>query len=310
KGPIPTATDDNDARKALQRYLSSDAAGKWLLVVDNADDMKLLFGAPDAPGGIHQYLPKRGDGVILFTTRSNEVAVSIGRSDVVATVKLLEKLAYLPLAITQAAAYLSVKKMPSAGYLELFNATEADAFQSMSEEYRDDTGYEGSQKTIATTWLVSFNQIWNTDPAAARLLCCLSCVEAKGIPQSLLQLGSAQQLATAIGTLCAYAFLVRRNVSKVFGMHRLVQLAARNQLRRAGHEIQEMKEAVRQIQEVFPNDDHENRHKWREYLPHAFQVLGKDTKVDSEEKNALSFWVGRCLQVDGRSKEAVFYLEE
>ncbi|KAH7012172.1 acyl transferase/acyl hydrolase/lysophospholipase [Microdochium trichocladiopsis] len=336
---IPTAADDNDARKALQRYLSSDAAGKWLLVVDNADDTRLLFGAPDAPGGIHLYLPKRGDGVTLFTTRSNEVAVSVGRNDVVelgemapkeanffltksvvqqnllcdevATVKLLKKLTYLPLAITQAAAYLSVKRMPAAEYLELLSATEADAIGLMSEGFRDDTRYEGSQNTIATTWLVSFDQIRNTDPAAAKLLSFLSCIEAKGIPQSLLpQLGSAQQLASAIGTLCAYAFLVRRNVSKVFDMHRLVQLAARNQLRQAGHEIQEMREAVRHIREVFPDDDYENRDEWREYLPHAFRVLSKDTGVDSEERNNLSFWVGRCLRVDGRSKEAVFHLEE
>jgi len=61
---------------------------------------------------------------------------------------------------------------------------------------------------------------------------------------------------------------------------------------------------------VFPNDDYENRDKWREYLPYAFRVLGKDIGVDSEEKYNLSFWIGRCLQVDGRIKEAVFYFKQ
>jgi len=334
---IPTTADDNDARRTLQRYLSSDGAGKWLLIMDNADDMELLF---TAPSGMIQYLPERGNGVILYTTRSNEVAVSMARSDNVvelgemdsqeahkflmkslghttllcdeiSTNKLLEKLTYLPLAITQAATYLRINKMPLADYLELLDTTEADAIGLMSEDFRDDTRYRGSQNTIATTWLVSFEQIRSTKPVVAELLSFLSCIEAKGIPQSLLpQLGSAQQLASAIGTLCAYSFLVRRGTSRVFDMHRLVQLAARNQLRQAGGEGQEIRKAVQHILEVFPNDDYENRDKWREYLPHAFRVLGKDIGVDSEEKYNLSFWIGRCLQVDGRIKEAVFYFKQ
>ncbi|KXJ94832.1 acyl transferase/acyl hydrolase/lysophospholipase, partial [Microdochium bolleyi] len=336
---IPTAADDKDARTTLRQYLSSDAAGKWLVIVDNADDMKLLFGPPGAPGGICQYLPRKGDGVTLFTTRSNEVAVSVGGSEVVelgdmhpkearefltkfviqksllhdeaATEKLLEKLTYLPLAISQAAAYLNIKKMPATEYLELFDATEGDAIELMSETFRDDTQYEGSQHTITTTWLVSFEQIRNSDPAATKLLSFISYVEAKGIPQSLLpRFESAHQLAKAIGTLCAYAFLSRRGDSKVFDMHRLVQLAARNQLRQAGREAEQMRETIQHVAEVFPTDAWENRDTWREYLPHASRLLNSTNRVDTAETIALSFWVGRCLRADGRIKEAVRYLED
>ncbi|KAH7025072.1 uncharacterized protein B0I36DRAFT_332488 [Microdochium trichocladiopsis] len=336
---IPTAADNDDARKALRRYLSSDSAGKWLLVVDNADDMKLLFSTPEAPGGLNQYLPKSRHGVTLFTTRFTEVAFSVAGSDVVelhemdpeeakafmtksvaqkdllrddaVTATLLEKLAYLPLAITQAAAYLNIKKTPAAEYLKLLDATEADAIGLMSEEFRDDTRYEGSRNAVATTWLVSFDHIRDSDPAAAELLSFVSCIEAKGIPQSLLpRFEPAQQLASAIGTLCAYAFLTWRGDSKIFDMHRLVQLAARNQLRQAGLEAQEMRKAIRHVQYVFPDDDYENRETWREYLPHAFRLLSSGDGDDMEEKYTLNFWVGRCLLADGRVKEAVRHLEE
>ncbi|KAJ1329894.1 cGAMP-activated phospholipase [Microdochium nivale] len=336
---IPTTTENNDARKALKQYLSSHASSKWLLVVDNADDTGLLFGTPEAPGGINQYLPRSPDGITLFTTRSNEVAFSVAGPEVVdlhemtsteatvfltksvaqqsllqdevATTKLLETLTYLPLAIKQAAAYMSVKKMPVAEYLELLDSTEVDAIGLMSKEFWDDTRYEGSQNAVAATWLVSFAQIRNSDPEAADLLSFVSCIEAKGIPQSLLpQSGSAQQLASSIGTLCAYAFLARRGNSEVFDMHRLVQLAARNQLRQAGLEAQEIRGAVRHVMEVFPSDDYDNRSTWREYLPHIFRLLSRDDGDDMEERYELSFWIGRCLLVDGRIKEAVQYLEE
>jgi hypothetical protein len=39
---IPQATDDEDVKEPVRQYLSSDAAGKWLLIVDNVDDINLL----------------------------------------------------------------------------------------------------------------------------------------------------------------------------------------------------------------------------------------------------------------------------
>jgi hypothetical protein len=41
---IPQARDGEDVKELVRQYLSSDATGKWLLIVDNADDIRLLFG--------------------------------------------------------------------------------------------------------------------------------------------------------------------------------------------------------------------------------------------------------------------------
>ncbi|KAK4148384.1 nucleoside phosphorylase domain-containing protein [Chaetomidium leptoderma] len=256
KLPIQSGGEDDDLKESVRRYLSSEAAGPWLLVVDNADDRDILFGSADLPGGISQYLPESDDGLTLFTTRSREVAVSVTGRDVIeldkmdppeaaeflensliqkdivrdeaATAELLEELTYLPLAITQAAAYINIKQVPLAEYVELLHGTQQDIIGLMSKEFRDNTRYPGSQNAVATTWLVSFDQIRKSDNAAADLLSFISCIEPKGIPQSLFpRSDSTEQLVDAIGTLCAYAFLTRRGDSKVFDMHGLVHLATR-----------------------------------------------------------------------------------
>jgi hypothetical protein len=143
---IPQATDgDEDVKELVREYLSSDATGKWLLIVDNADDINLVFGGEQQAQGIIDYLPQSKNGVIMFTTRYQEVATQIADNDVIEVeqmngdeaVSFLEKslasnsvarkqvsdnranatellgaLAYLPLAIAQAAAYLSSEQKP------------------------------------------------------------------------------------------------------------------------------------------------------------------------------------------------------
>jgi hypothetical protein len=182
--------------------------------VDNADDMDMFFGSSDEPGGIDQYLPESESGRTLFTTRSRKAALSVARHDVIElhemgsqeAMSLLEKsihrkdlldteapvadllreLTYLPLAIVQAAAYLDMNPVSISKYLGLLRGTEQDMVGLMSEEFRDDTRYRGSQNAVATTWLVSFNQIRKSDPAATDLLSFLSCIEPKAIPLSIL----------------------------------------------------------------------------------------------------------------------------
>ncbi|RYP33538.1 hypothetical protein DL767_004713 [Monosporascus sp. MG133] len=336
---IQSGGKDDDIKESVRRYLSSEAAGPWLFVVDNADDRDILFGSADMPGGISGYLPESDDGLTLFTTRSREVAVSVTGSDMIdldkmdsqeaaelleksltqkvmvrdeaATAELLEELTYLPLAITQAAAYINVKQVPLAEYVELLHGTQQDIVGLMRKEFRDNTRYPGSQNAVATTWLVSFDQIRKCDNAAADLLSFISCIEPKGIPQSLLPGSeSTEQLADAIGTLCAYAFLTRRGDSKVFDMHSLVHLATRIWVQREGLSVTTDEKATRHLAAVLPSDDYANRNVWREYLPHAFKVLQYSKELDMEEKSDLLFWVGRCLKVDGRIKEAVRSLEE
>lgn len=56
-------------KETVRRYLSGKAAGRWLLVVDNADDEEILFGTAENCQGVVDYLPNSEDGLTLFTTR-------------------------------------------------------------------------------------------------------------------------------------------------------------------------------------------------------------------------------------------------
>ncbi|EXA33707.1 hypothetical protein FOVG_15010 [Fusarium oxysporum f. sp. pisi HDV247] len=186
---IPAADSDN-AIESVREYLSSRRAGKWLLVVDNADDANIVMGSAGAESGIYQSLPKSDEGRILFTTRYRKVAVSVaGRnvlevpamsredarsyfkqaliqkmslSDKQVIDHLLALLTHLPLAITQAAAYLNENQISLTEYLQLFENTDRDRIELLSAEFQDNTRYKQSQGPVATTWFISFNQIRGT----------------------------------------------------------------------------------------------------------------------------------------------------
>ncbi|KAI8656304.1 NB-ARC domain-containing protein [Fusarium sp. Ph1] len=329
---------DEDPKEIIREFLSSDKAGKWLLIIDNADDMSVLYGSTQQPGGIADFLPDSDNGRILFTTRSQGVAVGVAGSCVVelsemgpeeakallqkSLIKkdqvqddelvgeLLQKLTHLPLAISQASAYMNTNKVPIKEYLRLFQNTDKDMVELLSRGFRDGSHYRSAQGAVATTWIVSFNQIRDTDGDAARLLSFAAHIEPKAIPRTLLPtMGSEQRMTQAIGTLCGYSFLNRQEDSETFDMHSLVHLATK--LWNASHDLerQQRQAATIRLAEVFPTDAWENRELWRQYLPHALRVLKRAVSDESKEFCELGFWVGRCLLRDGRTREAVDLLE-
>jgi tetratricopeptide (TPR) repeat protein len=340
-------TREDDAKKLVKEHLSADQAGPWLLVLDNADDHDILYGTEHA-AGIIDYLPESEKGMTVFTTRVQELAVSLTRGDVIElgsmskpdamnflekslirknlaedrkeAEELLDELACLPLAIAQAAAYLNMNRTTIAKYLRLLRHTEQDTISLMSKEFRDQTRYKGSANAVASTWVVSFSQLRERDAVAADLLAFISCIEWKAIPQSLLpKVQSQERMEEAIGTLCGYSFLSRREGDNTgefdrgeewYDLHRLVHLATRVWVDKYGNTADVAQQALAHIAEVFPTDDFTNQAVWRAYMPHALRLLDTKASVDVQSRAKLSFWVGRCLDFDGRVPEAVRWLEE
>jgi tetratricopeptide (TPR) repeat protein len=329
-------SEDQDVKDSVRQYLSSEAAGRWLLIVDNADDVNIVCGSPGTAEGLQSYIPRSENGRIVFTTRFRDIAVEVADetlnldefslseaqgllgklvtrkdliSDTALTTALLHELTLLPLAITQAAAYLERNQESVAGYLGLLRNTEKDMVELLSEELPDRTRYKESKNAVATTWIVSFKKIREQDRNAADLLSFMSQIEPKSIPESLLpELDSKVQTARAIGTLCAYAFVSKRD--EKLDMHSLVHLATRIWLRREGLEMQTIETAVRSLAGSFPTGEFENQHTWRTYLPHALRLLQRPGASDIEERYTLYLQVGRCLLDEGRIREAVHCLEE
>jgi tetratricopeptide (TPR) repeat protein len=134
----------------------------------------------------------------------------------------------------------------------------------------------------------------------------ISCLDPKGIPQSLLPPGkSRKKEIDAIGTLNAYSFISRRSADIALDLHRLVHLAMRSWLQKENLLIQTTERAILRLEEVFPDDNHKNRIVWRIYLPHARFILKFDL-VDKDRGNRIDLmWrCGNCLYRDGRWDEA------
>jgi hypothetical protein len=303
-----------------------------VFIVDNADDADLLFNE------LEEYIPANENGTVLLTTRSPDVAVSFAQTDTIelqkmtpeeatiflakvvredllydqkSTAQLLEELFMLPLAITQAAFYMSRLGISTSRYLEIMHNTERDRANLASRSFHDNTRYPKSSNAVATTWFISFDQIKKIDPLAAELLGFLSYIEPKAIPRSVLPpLTSEEEMEFAIGTLCGYAFLTKRDDRRIFDMHGLVQLSTRLWLKEQGQEHQAIESAIRRMEGCFPSDDYTNREIWRAYLPHALQVIRLDEDKDISERYLLLSKVAYCISADGRAKDAISYFEE
>ena len=67
---VPGIDDQKaDVKLLVKTTLSQESHSRWLMIIDNADYMELLFGTI----AICDCLPSSPTGSILFTTRNNEV---------------------------------------------------------------------------------------------------------------------------------------------------------------------------------------------------------------------------------------------
>ncbi|KAH8595497.1 hypothetical protein B0O99DRAFT_544164 [Bisporella sp. PMI_857] len=333
---IPGSDEDKvDAKKLVQGYLSKESAGRWLLVFDNADDVNMwITQSGSGSARLIDYLPRSTQGHIIFTTRDRKTAVKLAHRNVVEvpdmdenvaiqllhkclvnpdlvnnrpdTTALLKELTYLPLAIVQAAAYINENRIAFVDYLSLLADQEEAVIDLLSEEFEDDGRYSNIKNPVATTWLISFEQIRHRDPLAADYLSFMACIDIKDIPQSLLPPGASRKKEIdAIGTLDAYSFIIKRSAELAFDLHRLVYLATRNWLRNKERIAQWTERAIARLEEVIPDYKHQNRSLWRTYLPHARCVLMSDVvEKDTVKRIDLAWRFGMCLYSDGRFNEA------
>jgi tetratricopeptide (TPR) repeat protein len=289
--------------EAMRRWLEQHPG--WMLIFDNARDAEV----------IRPYLPHGAAGHALITSRDPnwrgaasplEVRTLLredaarfllertGQSDEAASRDLAAELSDLPLALEQAGAYIEETGEALARYAELFGARRRE----LQLEERPPAGYPD---TVATTWLLSFQQAEQQAPAAADLLRLCAFLAPDDIPLSMLRVGAehlpaalaaavTDQLACnrTIAALRRYSLITKHDDS--FSIHRLVQLVARDQLtedeRRRWAEV-----AVRIVNQVFPFESEDPR-TWpicEKLLPHAQAAIeeGGGGQVDAEATTRL-----------------------
>jgi tetratricopeptide (TPR) repeat protein len=329
---------NEDPKRLLQSYLSQASAGQWLLVFDNADDISLWTrsqGSDQVSSQLMDYLPTSPDGHIVFTSRDRKTAYDLVQRGHIIEVSelsedvamdllqkyvpghdlskhkddvkfLLQQLTYLPLAIVQVASYIDKNSISLAEYLSLLADQEEEVIDLLSEHFEDDSRYRDVKNPVAITWLISFEQIRLRDPLAAEYLSFMACIDSKDVPLSLLPPGlSRKKEIDALETLIAYSFVYKRQADSSLDVHRLVHLATRNWLRRNKLLVQWAEIAVNRLDDVFPDQEHQNRSVWRRYLAHAQSALNSRlVDQDGERRIDLAWKVGNCLDSDGRWKEA------
>ncbi|KAE8361552.1 purine and uridine phosphorylase [Aspergillus caelatus] len=309
-----------EVKQKIKACLSQESAGKWLLLFDNADDME-MWGKDNTNNPVlTDFLPQSEQGHILFTTRSRKVAVKLVSSHVIiisepdtetavkilqkslvektllndhdTTITLLEQLAFLPLAITQAAAYINENSIGLSDYIILLQEQEPDVIELLCEDFGDERRYKDTQNPVALTWLISFQQIQQSNELAADYLSFMACINPRGIPQSLLpQPISTKKRIDAIGLLKSFSFIIH--------------LAIRNWMRKSQQFSRHILKTADRLSEAFPNHDHTNRKVWREYLPYAFSLIAEaDFQKEQEIYINLIMNIGNCLYSDGRWEEA------
>jgi tetratricopeptide (TPR) repeat protein len=140
----------------------------------------------------------------------------------------------------------------------------------------------------------------------------MSCIDPRDILQLLLSpAGSQTKQQNALGILKAYAFITGQADDRFLSLHQLVHLATRSWLRNKGILGKYTAEAAQQLIEIFPSDKHENRMLWHEYLSHGQSVLeSAEFQGETEERENLAYKVRKCLNSDGRYREAEILFNE
>jgi tetratricopeptide (TPR) repeat protein len=337
---IPRLDDEKADIKQLVRKVMNEVHSPWLMIVDNADDSNVLLKADEKTGQheLLKYLPNSHNGAILFTTRDNKAATDYAETNVItvkemgdleskelltkslrdqalvedkaSTTRLLELLYNIPLAIKQAAAYLNKNKTTVVKYLSAYEKTNEGIIKLLSIDFEDKGRYRGMKNPIATTWLISFEQIRRQDPLAADYMAFISCIHDQNIPEGLLPSAAPDETIQALGTLQAFGFIHKRLIGESYDMHGLVHLVIQNWLKLMGEWEEWTTKTLRRVHDMFPWPQHENRAMWMTYLPHAqctvdtFNTGLRRTEKTKKLLAGLLHNLGWCSQIKGQYAEA------
>ena len=228
----------------------------WLLVIDNADDLEVWWpgkyksGASldDSSKNLSTFIPDRwNNGHVLITTRDDRVVGRLAneakpivvepmseveakllflakyggerhRMDETEIGDLLRELDHIPLAVSQAAAYLEKGIVSMAGYTHALRGKVAGEY--LHEELHDPRRDKDSIDSVFRTWELSFNNIKEQNPQAADLLSLPAMFDRQSVPISLLKV---PKVATYLIALQSFNLVITRVGSQSFQIHRLVQ---------------------------------------------------------------------------------------
>jgi len=344
--------------RLVHDWLRDGKSGRWLLILDNVDNPDLLSEVGQRGQGtgvdserrqpITAYLPQSQNGSILITSRSKDVALKlVEEKNIVAvqpmapahalllfekklgpldqgddTAELAATLDFMPLAIVQAAAYIS-QRAPRCSvqrYLEDYRKSDRKKTSLLNYEEGQLRRDWQAQNSIIITWQISFEYIHQTWPSAADLLSLMSFFDRQGIPEVLVrnrtEIGNGHRsqekpdehdgkeeeednkdnasecseddgFEDDVQILRNYSFL-SVGTDGTFEMHALVQLATRKWLEANG-KLEQWKQCyIKNLFAEFPTEEYENWTYCQALFPHAKAAVTQRPKVEGSLKEWAS----------------------
>jgi tetratricopeptide (TPR) repeat protein len=272
------ANNSDSVLAAVKRWLESTDGHGWLLIFDNADDPPLL----------KSYLPGRApNGHILITSRirldvlgirsplsieklseEDSTKFLLDRADVAqsdeqerqAARELARELDGLPLALEQAAAYVTAMRVTYGQYLASYRTRRLDLLERLGPVAGD------YPATVAKTWLINFEQVEAASKAAGDLLRLSAMLDPNEIPFELLTKGAkelGQLLCEAINPsdplsvhevlepLARFSLIGIDAEGRTYSIHRLVQEVVKDAMGDDGRRIW-AERAVKAMNAAFP----------------------------------------------------------
>ena len=313
----------SDILRTVSKWLSEAENGPWLLILDNADDARVLLEpqrdhtAKDlarVKRCLIDFIPEVPHGIVLVTTRdrtsgwaltgdnSNPIEVESMRpveslellkgklpiENDHEAMELLEELDYVPLAISQAGAYIRERGplMTIPKYCAEFRSSQENQTTLLNSNHADLRRDGALPNAVITSWQLSFDHIRRAYPEAANLLSLMSIFNRQAIPQFLIQ-GGYDDLAfcEVMRPLLSFSLVRAETTGQMFELHRLVQITIRHWLERDSSRQHWVDCAIGRMAEFFPPVFCQ-RKRWvacEMLLSHVEEVLGNEAGSEQHQ---------------------------
>ena len=224
--------------------------------------------------------------------------------------RLLDVLGCIPLAITQAAAFIKRNRMSVQDYLAALERDNQNLTDYLSRELQlqDPRRPRGFPNSVFQTWKLSFDQILVQEPQTAELLSLIAMLDPQRIPENLLRPLAERDVdfRMAIGTLDGFALITQEIGRETYTIHPLVQASVYYWLEQKSEKVDYTSRALQLLAEEFPNGEHEHKERCESLLAHAQAVLCYNyvSEDDLRHRGALLSKVGWFNWRQGRYASA------
>ncbi|UKZ81141.1 hypothetical protein TrVFT333_008911 [Trichoderma virens FT-333] len=352
---VDETLDGSDLLNAVRS--SIEAQPRWVIILDNADNLK-LFGVDHAEGtnkrtilwtsrdahitgtlvgwsrGIEVSSMTRGEATaLLAATRGDRLAVEDAGID-----QLLEELQRLPLAVSQAGAYIRRTSMTIKEYLDLLTQG-SSRWDLLKMNSFDRHRRPEVSNSVLETWKISTQKIREESERSYRILHVIAYLDSQDIPHELIVAASRYsvdeegrgeqvhklEVQQAVMRLVEFSFLdMRRGEGglRIYEMHKLLQEAVRYGLWVQGPMEMAFSEittrhnqpqngeayyssiALQMVDDIFPVSKQDSWARCEQFIAHAIRV-GEWAEISGKavETSALLSRVSRFLHDRGRWRE-------